>query len=101
MPAVAALNALTSCDFFLAAVFLWRMFFAAALSIALIVALRISGADSLFAAIASLHFLMAVLRADFLMLFLRVFFLITKTLLAADFVFAKPFTSCGPIFFNM
>src|SRR5690606_11455751 len=95
---LAALNALTSCDFLLAAVFLWSTFLATALSIAFIVALNMSCADSSFAAMASLHFLMEVLSADFLIVFLRVFFLMISTLLAADLEFAKPFTSCDLFF---
>lgn len=70
------------------------MFFAAALSIDFIVVFNNVVADSSFDVIASLHFFIAVLRADFLIVFFNVFAFAIFTLLIADFMFGKLFTSC-------
>jgi len=70
------------------------MFFAAALSIVLEVLLNMEDAEASLFTIASLHFLIAVLRADFLIVFFNVFVFVTSTLLIADLMFGKPFTSC-------
>jgi len=70
------------------------MFLAAALSIVFIVALKIDEADASFDLIASLHFFIEVFKADFLIVFLKVFFLATSTLFIDDFILGKPFTSC-------
>lgn len=92
--ALAAFKALANLDFLLAAVFLWSKFFAAALSIAFTATFTESAADALPSAIASLDFLMTVLRADLRMTFFNVFASVTLTLLIADFILGKPFTSC-------
>jgi flagellar biosynthesis protein FlhB len=89
-----AFKAFAILDFFLAAVFLCNKFFAAALSKAFVALLNKSPAEASFFVIASLHFLTAVFRADFLMVFFSVFFLVTLTLFIADLMFGKPFTSC-------
>jgi len=73
------------------------MFFATALSMALIVAFKTSDAAASFDFIASLHFLMAVLRADFAAELRIVFFFAVSTLFMADFIFGKPITSCDTI----
>ncbi len=90
----AALYALASLDFLLAAVFLCKIFFAADLSIASNAVLRTVAAEASLLAIACLHFLIVVFNTDFLILFLRVLVLDTFTLFIADFIFGNPFTSC-------
>lgn len=90
----AAFKALANLDFLLAAVFLWSMFFDAALSIVEAALLRISrDKESLFS-IASLAFFIVVLRADFLITLFKVLTFDTFTLFIADFMFGKSFTSC-------
>jgi hypothetical protein len=81
----ALFNAFASLDFFLAAVFLWISFFAAALSIALTVLLK-TAFVSMPDAIADLHFLTDVLSADLRTTFLAVLFLVTFTRLIADLI---------------
>jgi hypothetical protein len=66
----------------------------AALSIIFEVALNTDAAFSSFCIIASLHFFTAVLSADFLAVFCKVFNLATFTLFIADLMFGKRFTSC-------
>ena len=76
------------------------MFLAAALSMVFAVALKTDEADESLDPIASLHFFIAVFKADFLAVFLRVFVFVTSTLLIEDLIFGKPFTSCGFIVTN-
>lgn len=90
----AALYALASLDFLLAAVFLCKIFFAADLSIVSNALLRTVAAEASLVAIASLHFLIVVFNTDFLILFFRVLVLDTFTLFIADLIFGNPFTSC-------
>ncbi len=92
-----AFKAFANLDFLLATVFLCSKFLAAALSRALVVVLYASAAP-LPLAIASLHFLTVVLRADFLIVFFKVFVSVTFTLFIADLIFGKLFTSCDSKF---
>jgi uncharacterized membrane protein YczE len=86
------LSALASFDFFLAAVFLWISFLAAALSIALTVLLNIGSTPSP-ALIAALHFFIVDFSVDFLTTFFNAFAFVTLTRLIADLIFGTLFTS--------
>jgi hypothetical protein len=91
---VAEFNAFVNFDFLLAAVFLWIMFFATALSSIFTVFLRDSAADDSFCAMLALVFFISVFNADFFVVFCIVFALDILTLFIADFIFGNPFTSC-------
>jgi hypothetical protein len=90
--ALALLSAFASFDFFLAAVFLWISFLAAALSIRLAVLLK-TASEPLPVLIAILHFLIADFSADFLMTFFSDFAFVTLTRLIADLIFGNHLTS--------